>query len=149
MQENSIMPLQDKVQTTNHIAVPTNNEQLRSFIGVINYNRDLWKLRSDILAPLAKMTSKQATWIWTEEHQKAFEHMNKSISRDTVYPNFSELFVNHMDASNIQLGSVISQHTKPKCSRKLNPSQVIYTTTEKELLSIVETLKELRNICLG
>ena len=37
---------------------------------------------------LTKMTSKQATWNWTEEHQKAFEHMKKSISRETllVYP---------------------------------------------------------------
>jgi RNase H-like domain found in reverse transcriptase len=33
--------------------------------------------------------------------------------------------------------------------RKLNLAQTQYTTTERELLSIVETLKELRNIVLG
>ena len=34
-------------------------------------------------------------------------------------------------------------------SRKLNPAQRRYTTTERELLAIVETLKEFRNILLG
>ena len=32
---------------------------------------------------------------------------------------------------------------------KLNPAQTQYTTTEKELLAIVETLKEFKNILLG
>jgi RNase H-like domain found in reverse transcriptase len=34
-------------------------------------------------------------------------------------------------------------------SRKLNTAQTRYTTTERELLPIVETLKEFRNILLG
>ena len=73
------MPLPDKAQAIKHIAVPTNKRQLRSFIGVINYYRDMWKHRLDILTPLPKMTTKQATWKCTEDHQKAFEHMKRSI----------------------------------------------------------------------
>ena len=54
----------------------------------------MWKQRSDILTPLTKMTSKQATWNWTKEHQK-------SISKETllVHLNFSNQFVIHMDDS--------------------------------------------------
>ena len=77
------MHLPDKVQAIEGIAVPTNKKQLRCFIGVTNYYRDMWKYRLDILTPSTKMTSKQATWNWTEEHQKAFVHMNKSISKET------------------------------------------------------------------
>ena len=79
------------------------------------------------------MTSKQATGNWTKEHQKAFAHMKKSISRETllVYPNFSKPFVIHTDASKVQLGAVINQDNKLIAfySRKLNPVQVNDTTT--------------------
>ena len=56
------------------------------------------------------MTSKQATWNWTNEHQKAFKHMEKSISREIilVYPNFSKPFVARTNVSKVQLGAVIS-----------------------------------------
>ena len=53
--------------------------------------------------------------------------------------------------SHTQLGAVISQSGKPIAfySRKLKPEQTRYTPPERELLSIVETLKEFRNILLG
>ena len=67
------------------------------------------------------------------------------------YPDFNAPFEIHTDASKLQLGSVISQKGKLIAfySRKINSAQYNYTTTEKELLSIVETLKEFRNILLG
>jgi hypothetical protein len=67
------------------------------------------------------------------------------------YPDFKKLFELHTDASQVLLGACISQEEKPVAfySRKLNPAQTRYTTTERELLSIVETLKEFRNILLG
>ena len=65
-----------------------------------------------------------------------------------TYPDWSEPFDIHTNASNYQLGAVISQGGKPIAffSRKLNSAQRNYTTTEKELLSIVECVKEFRNI---
>ena len=65
-----------------------------------------------------------------------------------TYPNWSKPFDIHTDASDYQLGAVISQEGKPIAffSRKLNSAQNNYTTTEKELMLIVECVKEFRNI---
>ena len=150
---DGIMPLPKKVEAIKNIAVPTTKKQLRSFIGLINYYRDMWQHRSGILTPLSSMTSKQAKWNWDDKCQQAFDTIKKLVARKTLlsYPNFNEPFDIHTDASKLQLGAVISQEGKPIAfySRKLNPAQVNYTTTERELLSIVETLKEFRNILLG
>ena len=55
-----IIPLPDKVEAIKNIAVLTTKKQLRSFIGLINYYRDMWRQRSKILTPLSNMTPKQA-----------------------------------------------------------------------------------------
>src|SRR6476661_507379 len=79
--------------------------------------------------------------------------MKRVITRETLlaYPDFKEVFEIHTDASLYQLGACISQNGKPIAfySCKLNLAQTRYTTTERELLSIVEVLKEFRNILLG
>ena len=111
------------------------------------------KHRSDVITPLTKFFSEQTTWNWTEEHQKTFEHMKESISRETilVYPNFCKPSVIQTDASKVQHGAIISKENRQigfYCG-KLNPAQVNHTTTERVLLSFVETLKNLRkNILL-
>ena len=43
------MPLLDKVEAINNLSVPTTKKQLRSFIELINYYRDMWLHRSEIL----------------------------------------------------------------------------------------------------
>ena len=113
----------------------------------------MWQHRFEILTPLSSMTCKQAKWNWSQECQKAFDTMKNLVFKETLLssPNFNEPFKIHTDASKLQLGSVISQKVKPIAfySRKLNPVQVNYTTTKRELLFIVETLNEFRNILLG
>ena len=68
-----------------------------------------------------------------------------------MYPDSNERFDIHMDANNYQLGAGIIPNVKSIAfySRKLKGLQTQYTVTEKELLSIVETLKESCTILLG
>ena len=66
---DGVQPVPKKVEAIHNIAPPKNKKELRGFIGMVNYYRDMWIRRSDTLAPLTALTSKEAKWQWTEVEQ--------------------------------------------------------------------------------
>jgi hypothetical protein len=74
-----VQPIPKKVQAIQAIKVPKTREQLRGFIGMINFYRDMWKNRSSLLAPLTALTSKNVPCKWTDEHQKNFDAIKRVI----------------------------------------------------------------------
>ena len=68
-----------------------------------------------------------------------------------VYPKCGEPFDVHIDASDYQIGGLVSQYGKPVgyFPRKFNKAQMNCTVTVKELLTIVEILKKFCSILLG
>ena len=142
--------MSDKVQAILGIERPKCRKDIRKFMGLINFYRDMWKNRSHLLSPLAALTSKKRYQKWTEACEKSFEGIKAIIACDVMlsYPCFSKEFVIHTDASDIQLGGVITQDSKPLAffSRKLSEAQRSCTVTKRKLLSIVELLKEYRNM---
>jgi putative transposase len=148
-----LQPQPKKVEAILRLTPPKTKRQLRHFLGMVNFYRDMWRMRSHLLAPLSALVSPKAKFEWRQEHQEAFEQIKTVISKETLltFPDFNEPFHIYTDASKYQLGAVIMQNDKPIAfySRKMNSAQKRYTTGEQELLSIVETLKEFRNILFG
>ena len=163
---DGIKPQTNKVQAILALKPPTSVKELRTFLGMIQYYRDLWARRSEMLAPLTKLVgecghtkvtkakgTKKAAWHWDEVHQKAFDDAKATIAKEVVlaYPDFSKVFEIYTDASAYQLGAVITQDNRPLAffSRKLTDTQRKYSVTEIELLAIVETLKEFKGMLWG
>jgi hypothetical protein len=92
---NSIKPQSNKVQAILAIKPPTGVRQLRHFLGMVQYYRDLWARRSEMLAPLTSLVgecsqtkttkakgTKKVPWHWDEVHQRAFNHVKATIAKD-------------------------------------------------------------------
>jgi hypothetical protein len=64
---SGIQPIPKKVEDIRNMVSPYTRKALRRFIGMVNYYRDMWIRRSELLAPLTSMTSKNVKFNWTEK----------------------------------------------------------------------------------
>jgi RNase H-like domain found in reverse transcriptase len=117
------------------------------------YYRHMFPKQSHILAPLTALVGGRGSLKWTPECQAAFDTTKALLAKDAFlrYPNHNKRFDIYCDASDCQLGAVITQEDPPVAYylRKLNSAQHNYTVGEKKIISVVETLKEYRNMLYG
>ena len=108
----------------------------------------MWPNRSYTLVSLTKLTSINRNFKWTKGEQDTFDKIKRIVARNTLltYLYFNETFKIHTDASAFQLGAVIIQKGRPIdfYNKKITDAQQQYKITERELLSILETLKDFR-----
>ena len=152
-----LKPWKKKVDAILKVDRPRNIKQLRSFLGAVNFYRDMWPRRSHVLKPLTELTGK-GEFVRNPDpnnpvHTKTFEAMKALIVADAfcAYPDHAQPFEIYTDSSDYQLGAAILQNGKPVAyySRKLTAAQKNYSTYEKELLAIYATLVTFRTMLLG
>ncbi len=88
-----VKPLRKKIQGIIDMLPPTDLGQLRSFLGMVTYYRDMWPKRSHILAPLTELLGCKE-FAWGAAQDKAFLQMKALISKDTLlaYPDHNKQF---------------------------------------------------------
>jgi len=119
-----IKPQPKKVQVILALNPPHNVKELRHFLGMVQYYRDMWAKRSEMVAPLSDLVRecgetkitrknkvKKKPWHWDSIHQIAFDNVKSTIAKKVVlaYPFFLKPFELYTDASTLQLGAVITQ----------------------------------------
>jgi Reverse transcriptase (RNA-dependent DNA polymerase) len=84
-----IQPVKSKLEAILMIKAPTTRKELCHFIGIVNYYRDMWFRRSELLAPLTSLTSSTVKFEWRPTHQLAFDKIKKIIETEALlsYPD--------------------------------------------------------------
>ena len=144
-----------KVTAVTEWEIPTDRTQLRRFLGFANFYRKFIKGFSEVAAPLNALTSPAVPFQWSQEANTAFEKLKTLFSTAPVLsmPDPSKQFVLEVDASESEIGAVLSQrdrtdgqlHPCAFFSRKLSPAEKNYDVGNRELLAVHDALKEWRH----
>ncbi|KAK3767415.1 hypothetical protein RRG08_032091 [Elysia crispata] len=138
LDKNGVYPLADKIKAIRDAPTPRNTQELRSFLGLINFYGKFIPNVSQVLAPLYQLLRQGQRWCWS----KAFSKIKSVLSLDKVLVHFKSEneIVLVCDASPTGVGAILTQpddhgHVRPVAyaSRALNTAGL---TDHKPLLGL-------------
>jgi len=131
---------------------PTNLTELRSFLGLINQTTSFTDKIAELASPLKELLKKKVDFVWTPEHQEAFEKARKELAevKNLAYFDHRRPTKLFTDASRLNgLGFVVKQlqedhtwRTVQAGSRFLTSAETRYAMVELELLAIAWACKK-------
>ena len=141
-----------KIRAMSKFPVPTSVRSLQGFLGLASYYHRFVPNFTRIAGPLHMLTRSNVAFVWTTLCQQAFERLTRLLTSPPVlsYPDFSEPFQLHTDASGEGLGAVLEQKSDGVChpvafaSRTLSKHKQRYGITELETLGVVWGLHHFR-----
>ncbi|XP_028164567.1 uncharacterized protein K02A2.6-like isoform X2 [Ostrinia furnacalis] len=147
-----------KVKAILEAPIPSNINQLQSFLGLVNYYRNFVPNASTILCPLYKLLHKGHKWEWGKEQNDAFNLIKKCLSSDHVLAHFNPKakVVLTVDASPHGLGAILSQIGDDEterpvsfASRTLNSAEKKYSQIQKEATAIIFGVRRFHQYLYG
>jgi RNase H-like domain found in reverse transcriptase len=137
---------------------PKTVKEVRSFIGFGNSYCRFVKGFSHLAHPLHDLLRKDKKFVWSEECQESFDQLKKRFTEEPVLmmPDHSKPFQIQVDSSLFATGGILTQmdtngdrHPCTYLSKSLAKEQRNYDTRDRELLAIVQALKEWRHYIQG
>jgi hypothetical protein len=116
-------------------------KELRSFLGLAGYYRRFVHHFDIISKPLTNLLKKHVIFIWTPDHEAAFNALKFALCQSLVLalPNFNKAFTIETDASDSGVGAVLMQDGHPLAffSKALGTKSRGLSTYEKEYMAIL------------
>ena len=108
--QSGIQALQSKVDAIANAPTPTNIQEVRSFLGLLNYYGKFVHNLSTMVQPLNALLQAGKSWSWTSEYTQAFHLAKQQLTSAKVLTHYDpKLPINlAADASAYGVGAVIS-----------------------------------------
>jgi hypothetical protein len=150
-----------KIEVVKNFPPPENRQQLKSALGLFGYYRKYIKNFGAIAHPLTELTKKDVDYVWGPDQESAFQTLKEKLISAPIlgYPDFTEEFIVHTDASGYAVGAVLAQ--KPLVngkrrevviaygSRHLTPTETRWSTLEKEFYAIIYAMENFHPYSYG
>lgn len=157
MSHNGIEPTGEKISAVERFRVPKTKEEVRSFLGLVTYVGRFIPNLSTLNEPLRRLTRKDAVFLWTNEHQTAFDMIKQNMANTHSLSFFDKNLRTRLitDASPVGLGSVLIQflNDEPRiiayAAKSLTDVEMRYCQTEKEALALVWGVERHSHYLLG
>ncbi|WVZ69878.1 LOW QUALITY PROTEIN: hypothetical protein U9M48_018599 [Paspalum notatum var. saurae] len=134
-----------KIEAISFWPTPTHVKELRSFLGVLSKVCEAFCI---ISRPLYDLLKKHALYIWTSDHDVAFQTLKQALSSAPVLqlPDFTKSFCLETDASGTGVGALLIQEGHPIAfiSKALSSKNQGLSTYEKEYLAILLAIEQWR-----
>jgi transposase InsO family protein len=157
--EGKLSPEQGKLNKMLAITTPRSKKEVRALLGLVSYYRKFIPNFAAITAPLTDLirNGRPNQVVWDESCQKALSSVKQRLATSPVLqlPDFTKEFIVRTDASDEGLGAVLLQEHDGQvfpvmyASRKLQPREKNYCTTEKECLAIVWAIQKFQRYLYG
>ncbi|KAI5721049.1 hypothetical protein M8J77_015290 [Diaphorina citri] len=147
----------EKVKALVHAPEPTDVNEVRSFLGMVNYYTKFIPHASTLLYPLNSLLKKSTPFKWTEECDRAFKKVKEEIASDKVLITYSSKLplVLECDASPYGISGIlchkIDGNLKPISfiSRTLTAAERNYSHLDKEATAIFWSVKKFYQYLYG
>ena len=148
---------QSKISIIKTLAPPTTVKGIRSFLGHAGFYRRFIKEFSKIARPLCRLLEKDTRFNFDESCKAAFEEIKIILVQAPIMAasEWDQGFEVMCDASDFAMGAILGQRKEKifraiyYASRTFNEAQENYSTTEKEMLTIVFACEKFRPYILG
>jgi hypothetical protein len=150
---SGIQPQPKKIQGILNMKAPKTQKEVQCFVGMVNFYRNLYSKRAELLAPLTDLCGQNKKIVWSTEHDEAFAKIKQQMAQETMltYPQFDQPFVFCTDASESKTEalSLRMESHSAFLAGNLPNFNVATFVTEQELLAITETLKYYKHMLFG